>query len=117
MYIISRYNTLHDETFCNERRQMEGAVSRYSFVPRYSFSDLIGRKRERRKKSAEMVSILKYTCTNHRWDRLTRFDTLTTGNVAAFISRVSSCLLFVVFSPTSTKALLIHYENFSKTNE
>lgn len=28
---------------------MEGAVSRYSFVPRYSFSDLIGRKREKKK--------------------------------------------------------------------
>lgn len=61
--------------------------------------------------------ILKYT---NRWGRLTRFDALTTGNVAAFIGRVSpassssrqssSCL----YPPW---ALLIHYENFSKTNE
>lgn len=99
---------------------MEGAVSRYSFVPRYSFSHenerMISWEREReKKKSAEMVfPILKYT---NRWDGLTRFDTLTTGNVAAFISRVSPCLLFTVSLPTSTTALLIHYENFSKTNE
>lgn len=74
------------------------------------------KEREReKKKSAEMVfPILKYT---NRWDGLTRFDTLTTGNVAAFISRVSPCLLFTVSLPTSTTALLIHYENFSKTNE
>lgn len=99
---------------------MEGAVSRYSFVPRYSFSHenerMISWEREReKKKSAEMVfPILKYT---NRWDGLTRFDTLTTGNVAAFISRVSPCLLFTISLPTSTTALLIHYENFSKTNE
>lgn len=110
--------SIHDEIFCNERRRMEGAVSRYSFVPRYSFSGLMRkRERERRKKSAEMVfPILKYT---NRWGRLTRFDALTTGNVAAFIGRVSpassssrqsSCL----YPPW---ALLIHYENFSKTNE
>ena len=94
--------SVYDEIFCNERRRMEGAVSRYSFVPRYSFSGLM-RKRERereKKKSAEMVfPILKYT---NRWGRLTRFDALTTGNVAAFIGRVSP-------ASSSSRSLLLAY--------
>lgn len=74
------------------------------------------RKREREEKiGGDGISDIEIYESVGRAD--TRFDTLTTGNVAAFISRVSPCLLFTVSLPTSTTALLIHYENFSKTNE
>lgn len=111
--------SIHDEIFCNERRRMEGAVSRYSFVPRYSFSGLMRKKeREREEKiGGDGISDIEIYESVGQADKVRRVNDRKRGRVywpcfsrVFFFSQSSSCL----YPPW---ALLIHYENFSKTNE